>query len=147
MSEALPVAIIAHQMEGRTRLRLAQRRGDETFFADVASKLAGLDGVSRAEPAALTGGLLIFHDGPLADIGAAAQTAGLFRLEGERPQIAEPAAPKPSPRAVAALALAAAALWQIRKEKLFPSALTLAWRAAALAGFRFALGDDWGVDE
>ena len=48
---------------------------------------------------------------------------------------------------MAALALAAAAVWQIRKEKLFPSALTLAWHAAALAGFRFALGDDWSADE
>jgi hypothetical protein len=144
--ETLPVATVAHSMEGRTRLRLSQMRGDEVFFANVAKRLAALDGVSRAEPAPLTGGLLIFHDGSLADIGAAAATAGLFRID-ESPPIAEPAEPKVSPRAAAAVALAAAAVWQIHKEKLFPSALTLAWHAATLAGFRFTIGGDESPDE
>ncbi|MBY6241632.1 hypothetical protein [Methylosinus sp. Sm6] len=148
MSDELPAATVVHTMSGRTRLRLDEMRGDEKFFADAAQKLAEIGGVRRADPSPLTGGILLFHDAPLADIGEAAATAGLFRLRrnGSRP-IEKPADPNLRPRTAAAVALALAAIWQINKEKLFPSALTLVWYAAALAGLRPAGGDDWSPDE
>ncbi|WP_159729593.1 hypothetical protein [Methylosinus sp. Ce-a6] len=147
MSDELPVATIVHTMRGRTRLRLAELRGDEKFFADLAKKLAGIGGVRRADPAPLTGGILIFHDKPLAGIGEAAEKAGLFRLQtNASPSVEKPMELNLGPREAAAAAFALAAAWQIYKEKVFPPALTLVWYAARLAGFRMG-GEDRSPDE
>jgi hypothetical protein len=138
MTDDLPIATVVHTMRGRTRLRLADMRGDEKFFAKATETLAGVAGVSRAVAAPLTGGLLIFHYKPLEAIGEATQKAGLFRLSCDRPAETKPVELRFDPRMAGAAALALLAVWQFRKEKLFPSAFTLALHAASLAGFRWA---------
>lgn len=148
MSDALPVATVVHTMGGRTRLRLSELRGDEKYFAGLSKKLAEIGGVRRVDPAPLTGGVLIFHDGPLAAIGEAAERAGLFRLQTEASaSVGKPMAPSFSPRTAAAAALALTAAWQISKENVFPPALTLIWYAARLAGLRTPGGEDLTPDE
>jgi hypothetical protein len=138
MSDELPIATVAHAMRGRARLRLADMRGDEKFFAAAAEKLSAIPGVAEVVAAPLTGGLLVRHHAPLEAIGEAAREAGLFRLSCDRPAEAAPAELRFDPRIAGAAALALLAAWQFRKEKLFPSAFTLALHAASLAGFRWA---------
>jgi hypothetical protein len=131
----LPLAQVAHAMPGRARLRVADRRGDAAYFASVSKGLAGIAGVRAVEVAPLTGSVLIQHSGPLARIGVAAQDARLF-VVGEAPQGAARAAPADAidPKAVAALALFAAALWQMSKQSVLPPAITLLWYASRLGG-------------
>ena len=135
MNEAiLPLAQVAHAMPGRARLRVADRRGDAAYFASVAKGLSAIAGVRNVEVAPMTGSVLIQHSGPLARIGVAAQEARLFAV-GEAPQAAREApAASIDPKVVAALALFAAALWQMSKESVLPPAITLLWYASRLGG-------------
>jgi hypothetical protein len=128
-------------MPGRARLRIADRRGDEAYFAAVAKALSAIAGVRAVDVAPMTGSVLIQHSGPLARIGVAAQEAQLF-VVGEAP-LAPREAPQVSidPKIVAALALAAAALWQMSRERFLPPAITLLWYASRLGGL-WSLGDD-----
>jgi hypothetical protein len=133
-------------MPGRARLRVADRRGDAAYFASVAKGLSAIAGVRAVEVAPLTGSVLIQHSGPLARIGVAAQEARLF-VVGEAPQ-APRAAPEVSidPKVVAALALFAAALWQMSKESVLPPAITLLWYASRLGGVWSPDGDGGNGD-
>ncbi|MGD9544399.1 MAG: hypothetical protein AB7F41_15760 [Methylocystis sp.] len=140
MSDAtLPLAQVSHAMPGRARLRIADRRGDDAYFASVSKGLSAIAGVRAVEVAPLTGSVLIQHSGPLARIGVAAQEARLF-VVGETPQTPRDA-PDVSidPKMVAALALFATALWQMSKEHFLPPAITLLWYAGRLGGI-------WSVD-
>ncbi len=136
MADDLPQAAVIHAMEGRTRLRVAGRRGDAGFFASMAAGLSAIAGVRKVEVAPLTGGILILHDLPLPRIGEAAEKGGLFALIDpaiERDPSGELAL-HISPQMVAAAALGLVAAWQIYKEKALPPAITAAWYAASLAG-------------
>jgi hypothetical protein len=135
--ETLPQAVVVHAMDGRTRLRIADRRENVFFFASVAKALSAVAGVRTVEVKPLTGSILIFHDAPLSRIGEAAERGKLFSL------VIEPAPSRAlhtpaatiSPRMAAAAGLGLIALWQAHKEKFFPSALSLVLYAANLAGF------------
>ena len=135
MSDAgLPLAQVAHAMPGRARLRVADRRGDAAYFASVSKALSAIAGVRAVEVAPMTGSVLIQHSGPLARIGVAAQEARLF-VVGEAPQAARGTAEfSIDPQVIAALALFAAALWQMSKERVWPPAITLLWYASRLGG-------------
>jgi hypothetical protein len=136
-----PFAKVAHAMPGRARLRIADRRGDDAYFAAVAKALSAIAGVRAVDVAPMTGSVLIQHSGPLARIGVAAQEAQLF-VVGEAP-MAPREAPQVSmdPKIVAALALLAAALWQMSRERFFPPAITLLWYASRLGGVWSLDGD------
>jgi hypothetical protein len=137
----LPLAQVAHAMPGRARLRIADRRGDAAYFASVSKALSAIAGVRAVEVAPMTGSVLIQHSGPLARIGAAAQDARLF-VVGEAPQAPREAAEiSIDPQIVAALALFAAALWQMSKERVWPPAITLLWYASRLGGVWSLDGD------
>jgi hypothetical protein len=137
----LPLAQVAHAMPGRARLRIADRRGDAVYFASVSKALSAIAGVRAVEVAPMTGSVLIQHSGPLARIGVAAKEARLF-VVGEAPQIPrETAEISIDPKIVAALALFAAALWQMSKERVWPPAITLLWYASRLGGVWSLDGD------
>ena len=136
MADNLPQAALVHVMEGRTRLRVADRRGEAGFFASLATGLSAIEGIRKVEVSPLTGGILILHDVPLSQISEAAEKAGLFALIGpaiERDS-SEQFTLRITPQMAAAAALGLVAAWQIYKEKVFPPALTAAWYAASLAG-------------
>jgi hypothetical protein len=147
----LPLAAIVHETPGRTRLRLAERREDESFFAFLCGELAQIPGVRRADAAPLTGGILLLHDKPLSEIAEAAEAAGLFRLlDGAAKLPAEQSFElRITPRMAAAIGLGLIAAWQLHKEKLFPSAFTVAWHALDVAGLLRTRGADggWSFDE
>lgn len=140
MAEKLPAAEVIHTMPGRMRLRISERRGDAVFFAAMATGLSALPGVYHVDVRPLTGSIVLAHGPPVAQIGAAAAQAGLFRLI--EPPAEEQTAPALSfdPRLALTVGLALVAAWQLLRGQIFPPALTAAWYAAHLAGLS-ALGD------
>jgi hypothetical protein len=139
MLEALPAAEVVHAIPGRTRLRIAARRGDAVFFASIASGLSMIQGVQKVEIRPLTGSILIHHDAPLERIAKAAEQVRLFVL-GRAEQVPSPILDVPlAPKMVIGLGLGVLALWQLAQGRVLPRATTLAWYAANLTGL---LSDD-----
>lgn len=52
---------VAHQTEGRTRLRVVEMPEDAASFGAVAEAIAGLQGVEAVQPRAATGSLVVLH--------------------------------------------------------------------------------------
>ena len=134
MAESLPIAEIAHAMRGRTRLRIAGRRGDAVFFASVATGLSTIAGVRKVLVRPLTASVLIQNDRSLERIIAAAQEARLFRLANPSTTPRLIKAYKIDPKMVVGLVLGGLAIWRLTEGKILPHAVTLAWYAANLAG-------------
>ena len=137
----LPLAQLAHVMPGRARLRIADRRGDDAYFALVSKALSSIAGVRAVEVAPMTGSVLIQHNGPLARIGVAARDAQLFIVAEAPPTPRETTELSLDPKLIAALALFAAALWQMSRERVLPPAITLLWYATRLGGLWSLDGD------
>jgi Heavy metal associated domain 2 len=143
MADTLPIAELVHAMQGRTRLRIAARRGDAVFFASVATGLSTIPGVHKVEVRPLTGSLVIEHSPPLARIAKVAEEARLFELARvENPPPATPAMPF-EPKIMVAVGLGVFALSQLARGHILPPAITLAWYAANLVGL---LSDDVAED-
>jgi hypothetical protein len=134
MPDDLPVAEVVHAMPGRTRLRIAERRGDAVFFASVATGLSTVAGIYGVEVRSLTGSLVVKHGPPLERIALAAQEARLFTI-GNATVLPPPTAPVEfDPKILVGLGLSALGLWQLTEGKILPPAITLAWYAAHLTG-------------
>ena len=135
MGDLVPIAKIVHSMPRRSRLRIADRRGDDAFFASLATTLSAVSDVYKVDVTPLTGSVLIEHSGPLARIGVAARDAGLFAI-GEAPEASDDAhAIEFDSKLLVLLGLVGAALWQMSREKIFPPAITLLWYALQLGSF------------
>lgn len=140
MVDALPNAEIVHTMQGRTRLRIGDKRGDGAFFASIATGLSSIPGVYNVEARPLTGSIVIQHGAALTRIGAAAQEARLFTIgDGFSGPLAEPDVTI-DPKSALALGLGAFAVWQLAQGRVLPPALTLLWYASRLGGL-LSLGD------
>lgn len=142
MPDLLPAAELVHAMPGRTRLRVAEKRGDAAFFSAIALRLSALPGVFQVDARPLTGSIVIEHGPPIAQIAARAAEARLFALvekprDEPAPLLAWPAPPI-EPRLAAAGVLGLVAVWQLLRGQVFPPALTTVWYAAHLAGFSTA---------
>lgn len=78
----IPAATIAHRLPDRTRLRIAEKRGDEGYFAEAAERLCACTGIHGVAANPRTGSLLIDHEADrLQPILAAARRDGLFRVD------------------------------------------------------------------
>jgi hypothetical protein len=134
MSSRLPLAEIVHTMAGRTRLRIEARRGDDAFFASIATGLSSLQGVGHVDVRALTSSVLIRHHAPWAQVAEAAARARLFVLDGAAVRQAYDRTQALDARAIAAIGLGAFALFQLVQGRVLPPAITLAFYAASLGG-------------
>jgi hypothetical protein len=141
MADDLPIARLVHTMPGRARLRIAERRGDEAFFAAIATGLSALAGVYHVEVRPLTGSVVIAHGPPVGRIGAAAEQAGLFVLDETIEEAAEWPDLSIDAKTAATVGLGLVAVWQLLRGQIFPPAVTAAWYAAHLAGFSAFAGD------
>jgi hypothetical protein len=146
MPDALPVAEVVHAMEGRTRLRIAARRGDTAFFASVATGLSTIAGVHHADVRPLTGSILLQHGLPVADIAAAAERAGLFKIADGAAMPPTQDAARIDPKWVIGAGLGVVAIWQLTQGRILPPAITLAWYGAHLTGL-LANGDSADAGE
>jgi hypothetical protein len=75
-------AYVVHQIAGRYRLRIPDRRRDAEFFEMLAKRLAEHDKTERITVNSQTAGVLIQHTGlELTELEDYAQQQGLFQLE------------------------------------------------------------------
>ncbi len=88
-----PRATVVHQMAGRTRLRIPDKRRDQPYFDQVADRLRELPGVTQVEANATTASVLIEHEQNLDDLAEAISgNSGLASLVGlvlETPPVAQ----------------------------------------------------------
>jgi len=61
--ETLPQAHIVHQLRGRVRLRIKDRREDPDYFMDLCRRLEALEGVEAVNANPTTGSVLLLHPG------------------------------------------------------------------------------------
>jgi hypothetical protein len=82
---------VAHQTEGRTRLRLIEMPADPAAFAAAAERIAAIEQVAEVQPRLETGSLVILHPamGPTALLQAL-PAAGI-ELQSEPERLARPA--------------------------------------------------------
>lgn len=86
-----PFAYVKHQLPGRVRLKIPQKKGDADYFARIAKSFAKFPGIAQLQFNPTSGTVLIRHDAAKAqfsNISEFAQTNGLF-------SIAEPLPEKP----------------------------------------------------
>lgn len=80
----LPKAYIKHQMAGRIRLKIPEKRGDEAYFEYLAESFAGCEAVSQLQLNPQTASLLIQHGAvPFLEVADFASSNSLFTVTGE----------------------------------------------------------------
>ncbi len=132
----IPTAYVSHQIAGRTRLRVPEKRGDGSYFERVRQTLSGDPAIERVKATPETASVLLHHAGSIAPIAAAAAEHGLFRI-ADQPM--EPASqPVPvrtsavsslSPLDAGATGLSGLALLQAVRGQAFGSAIENFWNA------------------
>ncbi|MBV8459083.1 MAG: hypothetical protein JO122_21015 [Acetobacteraceae bacterium] len=86
-----PTAYRVHSIPGRTRFKIAQRRGDHAFFDEITELLRNFPAVRQVECNPLTGSLLLQHSGDIGDapMQAALEVLGnIVELELSAPPVA-----------------------------------------------------------
>lgn len=147
-SAAAPAATVAHETEGRTRLRIPDKRGDRAYFEAARQALATCPGVLRVSGSPLTGSLLILHSGSLEPISDYARNRELFRLVPAPPpetftsigdqmrQLEEKLRSRTEQRwgvaGVTFYGLVGASVWQAIQGRILPPTVTLLFQAVNL---------------
>jgi hypothetical protein len=82
MAEPKVSAFVVHELPGRLRLKIPEKRGDTAYFARLAEQLPHCPGILRVDGRVHTGSLLVLHGAATraADIDAYAGRLGLFSL-------------------------------------------------------------------
>ena len=134
----IPSAEVVHRVNGRLRLRVAERRGDGPWFATTRKSLAAFPGVSRVTANPDTGTFLVRgKDLALRRIPEIAEDRGWFALAG-------PAAPRlPAGDALAGLApvFFGLAVLQAARGQIMVPALSLLWYALEIVRWEEIRGD------
>ena len=73
-------AFVVHELFGRLRLRIPEKRKDGAYFAELAERLSECPGVTRVESNALTGSVLLLHteETTATDVARYAEQTALF---------------------------------------------------------------------
>ncbi|HEX5081309.1 MAG TPA: hypothetical protein VFY40_04650 [Blastocatellia bacterium] len=146
-----PTSFIAHQMPGRTRIRIPAMRRNDAYFQNVQKALQECNGVAGVETNPLTASVLVYHFSSLDKIKEFAEGRNLFLIEA-KPESSESL---PSERISAQLksldqrimeitggrldgkeaafsGLLLAAAYQVFKGSVLPAGATLVWYALIL---------------
>jgi hypothetical protein len=150
-----PRGTLVRHIAGRTRFRVAEKRGDAAYFAHVCDQLGHCPGVRAVVSSDTTGSVLVEHEGETPDtLAAYGRSFGLFDLT--EPNAAGERSRPPSDvinagvmrldewvraetgrttdlRSVALMGLVGAAIWQALRGQFFPAAGTLIWYALTVA--------------
>ena len=136
----MPIAYIEHQIPGRLRLRIPERRGDVAFFQRVVEALSKLTDIKELDGSPLTGSVRIRHSGTAEAMAAAAAKEGLFEI-GKRDGGAQPKKPPKEPASPGAphgdagmldsiaTGLSGLALFQVTQGQVTGSAAENFWNA------------------
>lgn len=146
----LPAAQITHQMQGRVRIRIPERRRNEEYFAHLKESLSRCDGVDVVATNPLAASVLVTGTATGADLIAFAERSQLFAIAKSEREV------RPLTEGVAAqmgrldgrvraataghfdlnsagmVGLVAAFLWQLSRRRVLPEALNILWYALAL---------------
>lgn len=127
----VPIAVIEHQVPGRVRLRLPDRRGDDGYFADLLNGLSGHPAVRTVKADAKRGSLVIHHE---EDADTILHAAGeLFEvLDSDDPRVAKRLAREPQVIGLLELSAATmslAAFYQLRRGRTLGPASDNFWNA------------------
>ncbi|SFH39906.1 hypothetical protein SAMN05216299_110109 [Nitrosospira sp. Nsp14] len=88
-----PLAREVHGLPGRTRLRIDEKRGDETYFTTVENALRDYPGISAVETNSRTASVLVHHIANDPSPWQRAEEQGLFHVpenEAEMRKMAPP---------------------------------------------------------
>ena len=131
-----PTAYIVHQIAGRIRLRVPERRGDSNYFETIRQKLSANPAVQQLRVTPETASILLLHAGSIAPMAAAAAECNLFRIaDHDVSPTSEPiplrnSAVKPqSALDAVATGLSGLALVQVARGQAFGSAVENFWNA------------------
>ncbi|MGZ5051039.1 MAG: HMA2 domain-containing protein [Methylobacter sp.] len=81
-----PYAFIKHQLPGRVRLKIPQKKGDRDYFDRLAKLFAGFPGITQLQFNPAAASVLICHDGgevQFEPISEFAQENSLFSIAGQ----------------------------------------------------------------
>ncbi len=84
-----PSAYVKHQLPGRVRLKIPQKKGDAGYFARIAKLFAKFPGIIQLQFNTTSGTVLILHDeaeSQFGNISEFAQANGLFRITEPPPE-------------------------------------------------------------
>ncbi|MEZ2128815.1 MULTISPECIES: hypothetical protein [unclassified Sinorhizobium] len=95
----LPTAIIEHFMSGRLRVKIADRRGDVSYFRSAIEKLSEHPEIAGLRANPVTGSILIQHGTDLPSIREIAAKHEVFDLQEAPTPPSRPASPPPDRRA------------------------------------------------
>lgn len=76
----IPPAYVTHQTGSRIRLKLPEKRGDQSYLELLAERMQGISGVVSVETRPLTGSILIRHSSDTAHILRMVAADGGLRL-------------------------------------------------------------------
>lgn len=76
----VPTAYVSHELLGRLRVRVPDRKGDDAYFARAGKALAQAKGVLAVEVNPVTASFLVLHESSTADLLAYAEAQGLFTV-------------------------------------------------------------------
>ena len=144
----LPTGRVTHQMQGRLRLRIADKRRDEMYFALLKETLAQCQGVESVSVSPLAGSVLVVGTAAADEVIRFGQKAELFEVIEERLtpysdrlsdqvdrfdlRLRQATRGQLDVTALATVGLVAAGLWQISRRRVLPEALTILWYAASI---------------
>lgn len=131
-------AVVAHDMKGRTRLRVIERRGDVAFFTAAVKTLGALDGVLSVTARPETASILLRHNLSSEKIATFAAERGLFQVEAAAAREAAPVQTLPALdlrtlEVPAALGFIAIAAYQASRGLMFGPAISHLLDAVELA--------------
>jgi len=156
-------AWLTHNIDGRARIRLPQRRGDAAYLTKVAGELQAIPQVIDVQPNPLTGGLLVQHRGALEPILERARSQGLFDVSPEAPEgppvgeqlrrqfrelstgLQQATSGQTDLASVIFLVLLVGAVVQLLRGNFLAPAATLLWYAASVLMLSQSLGDAQGA--
>ena len=128
------VALLVHELPGRTRLRVPEQRRQHAWFAAAADRLSRHSRVRRVTVNAQTGSILLLHEGSAREL--IAELADWMTIVPHQPgSVRRPPLPRSlhvTPEAaMQALALGSVVLgvWQARRGRLLASAVEHLWHA------------------
>ncbi|MHB8481543.1 MAG: HMA2 domain-containing protein [Nitrospiria bacterium] len=95
----LPDAYLTHFIQGRMRVRIPSKKGDEAYFLSLKDRFARFPGVQKIELNPLTGSVLVLHNLDIKSldkklIAEYTELNALFKLDISRPDPASIAAPE-----------------------------------------------------
>jgi hypothetical protein len=131
-AESAPPAHLVHLIDGRARLRIPSRRGDEAFFHRLVEKLRKAENVTAVAANLATASILVHFTGAWAPIARAATRQGLFGVDADAAPVSALSRIS-APSMLAAFGMAALGLLQVARNQSLPAAITLFWYAAQLA--------------